>query len=54
LKAIELEPANVGIYTELSNLYAGAGLWEEINQLRGLMKERRLEKDIGFTWVERS
>jgi pentatricopeptide repeat protein len=54
LKAIELEPANVGIYTELSNLYARAGLWEEIDQLWELMKERGLEKDVGFTWVEHS
>ncbi|TVU33561.1 hypothetical protein EJB05_25386, partial [Eragrostis curvula] len=52
LKAIELEPANVGIYTELSNLYARAGLWEEIDQLREVMKENGLEKDVGFTWVE--
>jgi hypothetical protein len=39
-KAIELEPANVGIYTELSNLYMRTGLWEKIDQLRELMKER--------------
>jgi hypothetical protein len=52
LKAIELEPANVGIYTELSNLYARVGLWEEIDQLRELMKEKWLEKDVRFTWIE--
>ncbi|PVH65546.1 hypothetical protein PAHAL_1G021900 [Panicum hallii] len=51
-KAIELEPANVGIYIELSNLYARACLWEEIDQLREVLKEKRLEKDVGFTWVE--
>ncbi|KAK3152050.1 hypothetical protein QOZ80_2BG0153630 [Eleusine coracana subsp. coracana] len=52
LKAIELEPANVGIYTELSNLYASAGLWEEIDRLREVMKEKGLEKDVGFAWVD--
>ncbi|GJM90096.1 hypothetical protein PR202_ga06343 [Eleusine coracana subsp. coracana] len=52
LKAIELEPANVGIYTELSNLYASAGLWEEIDQLREMMKKKGFEKDVGFAWVE--
>ncbi|CAN6242874.1 unnamed protein product [Urochloa humidicola] len=53
-KAIELEPANVGIYIELSNLYARACLWEEMDQLREVMKEKGLEKDVGFTWVERA
>ncbi|CAN6226930.1 unnamed protein product [Urochloa humidicola] len=52
-KAIELEPANVGIYIELSNLYARACLWEQIDQLREVIKEKGLEKDVGFTWVER-
>ena len=51
-KAIELEPANVGIYIQLSNLYARACLWEEIDQLRELLKEKALEKDVGSTWVE--
>ncbi|CAN6236993.1 unnamed protein product [Urochloa humidicola] len=53
-KAIELEPANVGIYIELSNLYARACLWEEIDQLREVMKGKGLEKDVGSAWVERS
>lgn len=53
-KAIELEPRNVGIYVELSNLYANAGLWEEINKLREVMKDRSFEKDVGSTWVEQN
>jgi pentatricopeptide repeat protein len=51
-KAIELDPANVRIYTELSNLYVRTGLWEKIDQLWELMKEKELEKDVGFTWVK--
>jgi hypothetical protein len=31
LKAIELEPINVGIYTGLSNLYVRASMWEKID-----------------------
>jgi pentatricopeptide repeat protein len=54
LKAIELEPADVRIYTELSNLYVRAGLWEEIDQLRELMKEKGMEKDVGFASVTES
>ncbi|KAF8685878.1 hypothetical protein HU200_043791 [Digitaria exilis] len=51
-KAIKLEPANVGIYIELSNLYARACLWEEVDQLREVIKDKGLEKDVGSTWVE--
>uniref|UniRef100_A0A0E0CEU3 Pentacotripeptide-repeat region of PRORP domain-containing protein n=1 Tax=Oryza meridionalis TaxID=40149 RepID=A0A0E0CEU3_9ORYZ len=53
-RAIELEPNNGTIYVELSNLYARAGLWGEIDQLRELMKDNGLEKDAGLTWVELS
>uniref|UniRef100_A0A0D9VBN4 Pentacotripeptide-repeat region of PRORP domain-containing protein n=1 Tax=Leersia perrieri TaxID=77586 RepID=A0A0D9VBN4_9ORYZ len=52
-RAIKLEPDNVTIYVELSNLYARAGLWEEIDQLREVMKNNGFEKDVGLTWVER-
>ncbi|CAD6252030.1 unnamed protein product [Miscanthus lutarioriparius] len=51
-KAIELDPTNVGIYIELSNLYARACLWDDIGQLREVMMEKGLEKDVGCTWVE--
>ncbi|XP_020258219.1 pentatricopeptide repeat-containing protein At3g14330-like [Asparagus officinalis] len=47
-KALDLEPQNTGIYMELSNLYAGLGMWEEIVQLREVMEERGLKKDVGF------
>ena len=51
-KAIELDPTNVGIYIELSNLYARACLWDDMGQLREVMMEKGLEKDVGCTWVE--
>ncbi|XVE67084.1 hypothetical protein DITRI_Ditri08aG0131500 [Diplodiscus trichospermus] len=35
-KALELDPQNVGIYVQLSNLYARFGMWDEIGQLREL------------------
>lgn len=52
-KALELDPGNAGIYVVLSNLYAGAGMWEEIGELRELMKERGLRKDVGCSRIER-
>eukprot|EP00268_Persea_americana_P039752 TRINITY_DN39386_c1_g1_i1.p1 TRINITY_DN39386_c1_g1~~TRINITY_DN39386_c1_g1_i1.p1 ORF type:complete len:476 (-),score=69.57 TRINITY_DN39386_c1_g1_i1:24-1451(-) len=51
-KALELDPGNAGIYVLLSNLYAGAGMWEEIGKLRELMNERGLRKDVGCSRIE--
>jgi pentatricopeptide repeat protein len=51
-KALDLDPQNVGVYVMLSNLYAMFGMWDEIEQLRELMKERGLKKDVGCSWIE--
>ncbi|GAY61971.1 hypothetical protein CUMW_214170 [Citrus unshiu] len=51
-KALELDPHNVGIYVMLSNLYAKFCMWDEIGQLRELMKEKGLKKDVGCSWIE--
>ncbi|KAL6952161.1 hypothetical protein U1Q18_003764 [Sarracenia purpurea var. burkii] len=51
-RALELDPLNVGIYVLLSNMYARYGMWNEIRELREVMKERGLEKDVGRSWVE--
>ncbi|KAL6346600.1 hypothetical protein AAG906_000218 [Vitis piasezkii] len=46
-KALEMDPHNVGIYVLLSNMYAKFSMWDEIGQLRELMKESGLKKDVG-------
>ncbi|XP_061368397.1 pentatricopeptide repeat-containing protein At3g12770-like [Gastrolobium bilobum] len=51
-RALELDPQNVGICIMLSNLYARFGMWDEIGQLRVLIKARRLRKDVGCSWVQ--
>ncbi|KAJ4967409.1 hypothetical protein NE237_019258 [Protea cynaroides] len=51
-RALELDPENVGIYILLSNMYARFGMWDEIETLRELMKEKGLKKDVGCSWVE--
>lgn len=50
-RALELDPQNTGIYVLLSNVYARYDMWSEIGQLRKVMKERRLEKDVGCSWI---
>ncbi|KAG8364389.1 hypothetical protein BUALT_Bualt19G0123800 [Buddleja alternifolia] len=51
-RALESEPNNVGIYILLSNMYARNGMWDEIEQLRELMKQRELKKEIGLSWID--
>lgn len=51
-KALDLDPQNTGVYVMLSNLYAKFGMWDEIEQLREVMKERGLKKDVGCSWIE--
>ncbi|MQL70780.1 hypothetical protein Taro_003149 [Colocasia esculenta] len=51
-RALGLDPSNMGIYMELSNLYARMGMWNEIEHLRELLSKRGLKKDVGFSRIE--
>lgn len=47
-----LEPDNSGNYVILSNLYAEAGMWEEVKKLRSLLKCQGMNKSPGCSWIE--
>lgn len=49
---IDLEPHNSATYVSLSNIYAAAGMWEEVETVRQLMKDRGLKKEPGHSWIE--
>ncbi|XP_062010417.1 pentatricopeptide repeat-containing protein At3g26782, mitochondrial isoform X3 [Rosa rugosa] len=51
-KLFELDPNNCGYYILLSNIYADAGRWEDVEKMRLLMKNRGLAKPPGFSVVE--
>lgn len=44
-KLFSLDVMNIGHYVQLSNLYASVGLWDGVERVRELMKERRVNKD---------
>ncbi|KAJ0967166.1 hypothetical protein J5N97_024083 [Dioscorea zingiberensis] len=50
-KLIELEPMNIGNYVLLSNVHAAAGSWEDVNIIRSEIKEMRLKKTAGVSWI---
>ncbi|XP_038986712.1 pentatricopeptide repeat-containing protein At2g21090-like [Phoenix dactylifera] len=48
----ELEPENGARYLMLSNIYAAAGQWDDVRQVRLLMKGKGFRKDPGFSWID--
>ncbi|KAG0452463.1 hypothetical protein HPP92_025127 [Vanilla planifolia] len=47
-----LKPEHSGYYVLLANMYAEAGRWVEANNVRRLMKSRRVKKNPACSWVD--
>lgn len=51
-KLFELEPDNPGAYVLLSNIYAGAGRWDDVARIRTLLNDKGMKKVPGCSSVE--
>ena len=51
-RVIELDPSNSGRYVLLGNLYAEAGRWDGVAEVRKLMNDREVKKAAGFSMIE--
>eukprot|EP01018_Ginkgo_biloba_P019499 Gb_13599 [translate_table: standard] len=49
---LELEPHKSASYVQLSNIYAAAGKWDDKAKIRKMMKDRRVKKETGHSWIE--
>nr|KYP45249.1 Putative pentatricopeptide repeat-containing protein At3g11460 family [Cajanus cajan] len=49
---VELEPMNIGYYVLLSNIYTDVNNLEGVLKVRVMMRERKLRKDPGCSYVE--
>ncbi|TXG71229.1 hypothetical protein EZV62_006164 [Acer yangbiense] len=49
---LEQDPNDPAAYILLSNLYASAGQWKDVADIRRIMKERNLMKEAGCSWIE--
>eukprot|EP01018_Ginkgo_biloba_P002445 Gb_38364 [translate_table: standard] len=47
-----IEPQNGGNYVLLSNIYAATGRWDDAVKVRKLMKDKRLRKIPGCSWIQ--
>nr|AKH05158.1 chlororespiratory reduction 21 [Hypseocharis bilobata] len=48
---LKLEPDNSGNYIALSNVYAAAGMWNVVTEVRNVMKGKGLYKNPGCSWI---
>jgi pentatricopeptide repeat protein len=51
-RLFELEPQNAGNHVLLSNIYAAAGRWDDVEKVWKLMKDSGVKKDKGRSWIE--
>lgn len=51
-KVLSLDPDDAGTYTLLSNIYAKSQRFEDVEKMRSLMKDRRIKKEPGCSWIE--
>ncbi|PWA44121.1 Pentatricopeptide repeat-containing protein [Artemisia annua] len=51
-KLMLLEPEKSGTHVILSDIYASAGLWENVVDVRRLVKDSKVKKEPGISWIE--
>ncbi|KAK3183607.1 hypothetical protein Dsin_030893 [Dipteronia sinensis] len=51
-KLLKLVDKNSSAYVLLSNIYASAGRWDDVMNVRRLMKKNGLKKSGGCSWIE--
>ncbi|KAI3864445.1 hypothetical protein MKW92_043733 [Papaver armeniacum] len=49
---IQLEPDNAAPYIMLANIYGTVGKWEEYAEVRKKMRDKRVQKSPGRSWIE--
>lgn len=47
-----LEPEKSGTHILLANIYASAGMWGNVADVRRLMKDSKVKKEPGMSWIE--
>lgn len=51
-KYFELDPENTGKYVVLANAYANVGSWDNVEEVRGMMRDLGVVKEPGYSRIE--
>ncbi|XP_019425780.1 PREDICTED: pentatricopeptide repeat-containing protein At1g14470 [Lupinus angustifolius] len=51
-KLFKVEPHNSGNYVLLSNIYASAGRWKDVDKVWDTMRKQEVQKTTAWSWVE--
>ncbi|OVA17815.1 Pentatricopeptide repeat [Macleaya cordata] len=51
-RVMEMEPGDPTVYITLSNMYAEAGRWDDVEKVRKLMELKEVKKEPGCSWIE--
>ncbi|VFQ89980.1 unnamed protein product [Cuscuta campestris] len=51
-KLFALEPEKSGTHVLLANIYASVGLWGNVAEVRRLMRDNKVKKEPGMSWME--
>lgn len=49
---LEMKPQNSGYYVLIANMYAAAGSWSKLAEVRTFMRDLGVRKDPGCAWVD--
>ncbi|KAL8127420.1 pentatricopeptide repeat-containing protein At2g03880, mitochondrial [Apium graveolens] len=49
---LALDPDDAGTYILLSNLYAKSQMWEDVANVRRIMRDKGIKKEPGCSWIE--
>ncbi|XP_008225136.1 PREDICTED: pentatricopeptide repeat-containing protein At5g04780-like [Prunus mume] len=49
---LALEPEKSGTHVLLANIYASAGMWDNVAKMRRLMRDGQVKKEPGMSWIE--
>ncbi|KAK9112910.1 hypothetical protein Scep_020429 [Stephania cephalantha] len=51
-RVLELDQGNEGAHVLLSNIFASAGEWSEVSNMKIAMKDMKLKKSPGMSWIK--
>ena len=49
---LAIEPEKSGTHVLLANIYASAGMWGNVAKMRKLMRDNKVKKEPGMSWIE--